>query len=153
MKILVIGVGNGERGDDKLGSLAVERLKKHEHEFTNVEVIGHGGEPASLLDRWQGYDYIILIDAVMSKNGVAGEVFNFDLIETQLPEEFRRTSTHGFGIFEAIELGKVLNQMPKKASFHGIEGKNFNVGEDVSAEMMANIDKLVENVIEELNNA
>ncbi len=148
MSCLIIGVGNRDRGDDALGPIVAERLNGLDLP-QDVEVIESGGEPATMLDRWQGYDKVILVDAVMSK-GVTGNVFNFNLIDTQLPEEFRRTSTHGFGIFEAIELGKVLDQMPAMASFHGIEGKNFNIGDEVSAEIHDNIDKLIENIIGEL---
>ena len=144
---IIIGIGNRNRGDDALGCLVVEKLNALgtiEH-----EIIEHNGEPASLMDRWLDYSRAIIIDAV-SSHGEAGTVFNFDLKAEQLPKEFRRTSTHGFGLFEAIELGRVFDTLPDQMSFHGIEGSNFQMGDKVSEELNNAIDKIIENVLGEI---
>ncbi len=124
----IIGIGNRHRGDDAAGLRVMDLLKA---DFATLE---HDGEPASLIDAMQGHDRVILVDAV-SSGAAAGEIFRLDLQKEGLPGAFTQTSTHSFGIVEAVELARALGKLPPALVFYGIEGKNLAVGDGISPEV------------------
>ena len=142
-KTIIIGIGNRYRGDDSLGRIIARSI----NERAGLKVLEHNGEMASLIDSWQGYDKVILADTVMSGNP-AGTIISLNLHQTTLPDNFKLTSTHGFGVAEAVELARVLHQLPKEIFFYGIEGANFALGEKVSPPLQKNIAQLVEQIME-----
>lgn len=140
---LIIGIGNRHRGDDALGCIIAEELRGL------VPVIEHDGEPASLIDSWQGYQRVILVDAV-SSGAKPGTVFYFDLNKQALPDIFNQTSTHAFGVAEAVELARVLEKLPPQIIFYGIEAINFSTEETLSPEVRAAGDEIRNRIIEDL---
>ena len=152
-KILIIGIGNRFRGDDALGCVLADQIK--ELAAPDVEVITHSGEPASLIDLWQSRDCVILVDAVSSR-ALAGTVHYIDLQKHGLPDQFRSYSTHAFGIAEAIELARVLEKLPPKIVFYGVEGKSFSATETISPEILLAMEetkKRIEQEIKETSHA
>ncbi|MFY9226553.1 MAG: hydrogenase maturation protease [Blastocatellia bacterium] len=147
MSLLVIGLGNEFRGDDIVGLLVVRRLKLL---FANhkIEFYEHSGEASFLISLWSENSVVFLVDAVFSQDAV-GTIHRFDLQQQTLATELFY-STHAFNLAEAIELARILNQLPKKIIFYGITGKNFQIGTKLSAEMPKAIDKLVEQMFKEL---
>ena len=123
---LIIGIGNRYRGDDALGCLIADQLKA-----AGADAVAHDGEPASLIDLWQGRGHVILVDAV-SSNAPAGTIHCIDLHAQALPEHFRSHSTHAFGVAEAVELARVLGKLPRKIVFYGVEGKSFAAATQLS---------------------
>ncbi len=64
-----------------------------------------------------------------------GAVFRFEAHLEPLPEKFRSpASSHGWGLAEAIELARALNQLPPRLIVYGIEGKSFDLGLGLSRE-------------------
>ena len=47
--------------------------------------------------------------------------------ETQVLEDVFRTSTHAFGVAEAVRLARVLDLMPGRPLIYGIEGRRFDL--------------------------
>ena len=45
-----------------------------------------------------------------------------------LPAHFAHTSTHAFGVAEAIELARALRQLPSSLVVYGVEGTTFEPG-------------------------
>lgn len=142
---LVIGIGNGLRGDDALGRLAVRNLALPE----GAVIIEHDGEPASLMERWQGFDRVILVDAV-SSGSAPGSLFRFDLL-SRLPEFRARTSTHAFGIGDAVELARALGKLPRQIVFYGVEAGHFSVGGDLSPQIQSALEILRKRIMEDLH--
>lgn len=130
VKTLIIGIGNRYRGDDALGCLLADEIKGGAP--AGAEVIEHDGEPASLIDLWQGRKCVILIDAV-SSGAPAGAIHEINLNEQALPDSFRSYSTHAFGIAEAVELARVLGKLPPRIMFYGVEGRSFAAATELSA--------------------
>ncbi len=138
--ILIIGIGNAYRSDDAVGLHVAQCLKKQAHD--RVRVIEESGEGAVLMDCWKDADTVILIDAVCS--GVKpGTIHRLDAHAQPIPANFFHYSTHAFGITEAIELAKALNQLPDRLIVYGIEGKCFEAGIGLSSE----IEKATQGVI------
>jgi len=144
---LIIGVGNRYRGDDAIGCMIADELKTKC--LINTKVIDHDGEPASLIYLWQGYTSVILIDAV-SSGAPTGVIHYIDLCEQALPDRFRNYSTHAFGIAEAVELARILNKLPPKIIFYGVEGKNFFINGKLSQALQKISKALLQKILDEI---
>ena len=142
---LIIGIGNRYRGDDGLGCLIADQLK-----IAGVDAVAHDGEPASLIDLWQGRGHVILVDAVSSR-APAGTIHYIDLHAQALPERFRSYSTHAFGIAEAVELARVLGKLPQKIVFYGVEGKSFAADTELSATLRQAAKTLQQIILDDIN--
>ena len=119
MKTLVLGLGNPILSDDSVGFRVIEQLKarfaKPGLTFTESCTSGLG-----LLEVIIGYDKLIIIDAIQTKGGQAGEIYKFtldDLINTRYS-----SPPHGVNLATAIELGKKLGEhLPQQIVVFAIE--------------------------------
>ncbi len=125
LRILVVGIGNEYRGDDGVGLYIARKLK--EKNLPNVEVVERSGEATELIDCWKEYDKVILVDALCCSNTSPGTIYRWDAQTQLLPKHFSPYSTHAFGVVEAIELAKAMNQLPSLV-IYGVVGKNFGTG-------------------------
>ena len=66
MKTLIVGVGSPILGDDGIGIAAARQCKNLYHRNKDVDVVEIGTGGLSLLDIVQGYDRLILLDAIIS---------------------------------------------------------------------------------------
>jgi hydrogenase maturation protease len=139
--ILIIGVGNGNRGDDGVGLIVARRLK--ERLPSQVRVVEELGDATCLIDLWKEFDVTIIIDAVQS-GAEPGRIHKLDARQSPLPTGLLHYSTHSFGIPEAIRLAKGMNQLPKTMIIYGIEGQSFNEGANLSPTVELAAQKLVE---------
>lgn len=141
----MIGVGNRFRGDDAAGIEVVRRLRER-----GVDARESEGEPVGLLDCWEGAGAAVVVDAVRS-GAPAGTIHRVDASEQALPAILRgSTSTHAVGLGEAIELARTLGQLPPRIVVYGIEGASFAAGEELSPQVGAVLDEVVDRVIEEV---
>jgi len=140
---MLIGVGNPFRSDDGAG-LAIVRLLRGRipPEMKCGEETGDGAE---LLDAWKGAECVILIDAVQS-GAPPATIYRFDARAESLPAWFSHVSTHTFGVAEAVELARHMDELPPKLIVYGIEGLDFSPGTEISpevAEALPAISKLI----------
>jgi len=145
--ITVIGVGNDYRGDDAIGLTAARKLK--ERVGPNIKVLEHDGDGAGLVECWKNSERVIVMDAVHS-DAEPGSVFRFDVAAWSAPERFFSHSTHAFGVAQAVELARALNQLPQALIIYGVEGKNYDAGATLSAEARQGIDQIVEQSFSEI---
>ncbi|MFW7379543.1 MAG: hydrogenase maturation protease [Oligoflexus sp.] len=149
-KRCLICIGNQNRGDDGVALLIARNLQQgKKHSFT---IFTQTGEMGELMDTWQGYDEVSIVDA-MSSGSPAGSLQVFDVARHALPCRSRNSSTHAFGLYEALELARVLGRMPKKISVYGIEGKNFSLGETVSPDLQKRVHDLAQKILREFEHA
>jgi hydrogenase maturation protease len=146
-EVLVIGIGNEYASDDAAGLLVARELK--ERARGAIAVLEHSGEGASLIEAWKTATLVIVIDAVRS-DAAPGQTYRFDTALAPLPAEPFRGSTHAFGLLEAIELARSLNQLPRALVVHGIVGRNFAAGLGVSPEVRQAVIAVAESVFEEI---
>lgn len=146
--IKIIGVGNTFRGDDAAGLLVVRGLPKEN--FPQVEIAESPGTGSALPDAWKGAIRVIIIDAVVT-GGPPGSIYRFDVHElgATLPVSHSST-THGWGLSEALAMGKVFQNLPPVLIIYGIEGKNFGLGEALSSEVAAAIPEVTSRVTQEI---
>jgi hydrogenase maturation protease len=131
-KVRVIGIGNDYRRDDAAGRVVARRLK--ERMPPDVEIVEETGEGAAILEAWRGVEDVFLIDAVQSGEP-AGTLHRIDVQTQPLPASLFRHSTHAFGIAEAVEVARLLHQLPHRLIIYGIEGERFDAGLGLSPEV------------------
>lgn len=149
-RLLVIGVGNPFRGDDAAGLRAARLLKGLE--TSNIAIVEHSGEGASLMETWKGSDVVILIDAV-SSGQPPGTIHRLDPVHNPLPAEMFQNSTHAFSLPQAIEMARALGQLPLRLLVYGIEGGNFQAGAELSPEVSKALPNVALQVREEVKSA
>ena len=133
-RIVVIGIGNIERGDDGAGR-AVARLLRHMLPG-EVEIVEQDGEATALLDSLDGASAAYLIDACVS-NAPSGTIHRIDANHAPLPQASSDLSTHGFGLAAAVELGRALGRLPARTIVFAIEAESFTAGAPLSEAVAA----------------
>ena len=141
---LIIGVGNEDRGDDGAG-LAVARRARDAAPAT-VRVCESNGDGAALLNLWQGADAVWLVDAVRS-GAPPGAMHRVDVHATALPSYRFGSSSHAFGVAQAVELARQLHRLPARFTIIGIEGRNFSLGSRMSPEVAQAVELVVQELL------
>jgi hydrogenase maturation protease len=139
LNILIIGIGNRFRGDDAAGLCVADRLRAGT--IDGAAVIESSGEAAELMEMWVDTDHVIVVDAVRS-GAPAGAVHRFDARANSLPSQSFQTSTHSFGLAEAVELARSLGRLPRRLIVYGIEGSDFGHGSALSAPVAGALDEV-----------
>jgi hydrogenase maturation protease len=119
--IRILGVGS-PFGADRLAWQAVDHLAGLG--LTDCELTKLDRPGSQLLAYLQGVERVVIIDAVRLSDN-PGSVITIDL-ETLHQLEYL-TSSHGFGVAEAIALAGQLGQLPSKFHILGIQ-----TGEDTT---------------------
>ncbi len=143
----VVGVGNRWRSDDAAGLEVAAKVRALAP--AGVEVVEREGEPVALLDAFEGADAVVLVDAV-SSGSPPGTLHRLDAVANELPPDLFRRSTHHLGVPEAVELGRALGRLPARVVVVGIEGANWDAGDELSPPVAAALDAAVAAVLEEV---
>jgi hydrogenase maturation protease len=148
LKTLVLGLGNPILSDDSVGFRIVQELEGRFGQDVTVMETSLAG--LSLLDMLVGYDRVIIIDSIQTKNGKVGEVYKLDA------EDFAATrhaaSPHDVNLATALELGKRLGlEMPKEIVIFAVEVADATTfGEGCTPQVERAIPKVVEMVREDV---
>jgi hydrogenase maturation protease len=145
--MLVLGAGNRYRHDDAAGLEAARRLR--DLLPPEVRVAEIEGDLASELETWRDHEAAVVIDAMCSGAG-PGSVVRVEVGERPLPTSLSHSSTHAFGVAEAIELARALGTLPPRVVVYGIEGRRFEAGEGLSAEVERAVADVVRRVAQEV---
>jgi hydrogenase maturation protease len=149
MKTLVLGLGNPILSDDGAGIRVAQEVgeKLKDPQVTVAETSGAG---LSLLDSIAGYDKVIIIDAIQTREGNIGQIYRIG------PEDFSFTkhfsSPHQINLATALELGKMLDlAMPPTITIFAVEAKDItSFSEKCTPEVEQAIPEVVKMVLEEL---
>ena len=149
-RVVVIGVGNDLRGDDGAGLEVARRLAQRPNARA-IRVAEQPADPTRLLELWSGVDGVVLVDTMRSDQD-PGTVCRLDASAEPLPARFQTSSsTHAFGLHEAIELGRTLGRLPPRVIVYAIEGGSVQAGAALSAELQSGLPALAEAVWAEAN--
>jgi hydrogenase maturation protease len=144
--VVVIGVGNAYRGDDAVGLAVAERLRGRDP--SGVIVLDCEQEPTRLLDAWEDADVALVVDAAAS-GAQPGTVHRFDASDGRVPARVFRSSTHAFGVGDAVELARALGRLPARVVVYGVEGADFSAGTSLSAPVEAAVEGVVDQLEED----
>jgi hydrogenase maturation protease len=149
MKALVLGIGNPILSDDGVGIEVAREVEKNLND-PQITVSETSAAGLSLLDSMLGYDKIIIIDAIQTKEGKPGQIYRMK------PEDFssakRLSSPHQINLVTALELGKMLNlAMPREITVFAIEAQDIaTFSEKCTPEVEKAIPEVVKMVLENL---
>jgi hydrogenase maturation protease len=148
-KTLILGLGNPILSDDGVGPAVARELESRldPQEATVIEA-SLGG--LNLLDLIVGYDRVIIIDAIKTKDGRAGQIYKLD------PDALTTTrytaSPHDINLITALALGKKLGlAMPSTIDIFAVEVTETELfSEECTPPVAAAVPKCVEMILEEL---
>lgn len=152
MRTLVLGVGNPILSDDGVGIHVARELKQLSLPDVEVEELAASG--LELLDLVMGYDKVIIIDAIQTRNGTPGEIHH--LQEGDFEKSVHGSSPHGINIATALALGRKIapDRMPKEVVFIAVEAEDLvNVNERLTPRVQAALPKLIETVRDEIRDS
>ena len=149
MSTLVLGLGNPILTDDGVGNRVAKEIEGRidQPEVTVMETSLAG---LGLLDLLTGYDTAIIIDAIQTVGGKAGQIYWLD------PEAFNATrhtaSPHDVNLATALELGNKLGlALPRQIDICAIEVADVTTfSEECTPEVREAIPACAEMIIQEL---
>jgi len=150
VKTLILGLGNSILSDDGVGLRVAAELKGRLDQ-QEVTVMETGMVGLSLLDLLVGYDKAIVIDAIQTVGGRAGQIYRLD------PKAFNVTrhtaSPHDVNFVTALEFGNKLGLvLPRQIVIYAIEVADVSTySEECTSEVKKAIPVCVEMIIQELN--
>jgi hydrogenase maturation protease len=145
-RVRVIACGNPQAGDDALGLLAAEAVRRRVPD--DVEVV-EAGPATRVLELLDGTEVAIVIDAVRAPDGARtpGTLVRAEGDGDGLPAELRGSlSSHGLGLAEAVGLAAALGHAPR-VIFHGVEAAGVEMGSPVSDAVTAAMPALLDAVL------
>jgi hydrogenase maturation protease len=144
---LILGLGNSILRDDRIG-LDVARLVHKELKYRDCDLIESQIVGVNILDFISGYKTLIVIDAIKTKEGKGGDIYQLSLDD--LPKQKRTNSPHNIGLYWTIQIGRKLEMdVPDIIRIYAIEVNDpFNFGEELTDTMKKLLPKIVESILE-----
>jgi hydrogenase maturation protease len=151
MKTIVLGLGNPILRDDGVGNRVALELEDKLAQRKDVTVIETSMSGLSLIDLLAGYDKAIIIDAIQTAEGKAGQIYRLT------PDAFNNTrhasSPHDVNFATALELGNRLGMaMPKQILIYAIEVADVSTfSEKCTPAVSRAIPACIKMIVKELN--
>jgi hydrogenase maturation protease len=149
-RVLVVGCGNPDAGDDAVGIVAVRAARERLETLPGVRVV-EGAIGPDLTDLLADTDAAVLVDAVRTP-GARREPGTLVRVEAgpdgSLADLGPPLSSHGFGIAEAVALAAALGHAPRVVVV-GLEAADVTVGRPLSQSAQAMLPELVRTVLAE----
>ena len=145
MRRLVLGIGNPIIGDDGVGFRVIEALEADpppgDVSLTASDVSGF-----AILDYIVDCDEVVIVDAIQTVNGKAGDIYRLALDDFQVTKH--TPSAHDVDLPTALEIGKILNMhLPHKISIVAIEIPDaYEFSNDLTPPVQAAIQSAVQMV-------
>jgi len=146
-KVLVLALGNADRGDDGIGALVAAKLV--DRLPPDVTLLARAGDMLSLIEDWAGFDAAVCVDAAAPQHA-AGRICRIDLASDELPHAPSAASSHAFGFAEAIALARTLGRAPRDIIVYAIEGLEFEPGAPLTYDVAAAADDAADQIIAEV---
>jgi hydrogenase maturation protease len=144
--VLIVGIGHPARGDDGAGPWVANVLAPYGF---RARVLARDG--LALIDAWTGLSHAIVVDAV-ALPGAAGSIIVLDGLKDVLPTE-APVSSHGFGLAEAVRLGRSLNGLPTRLLIYGIGGEDFAIGRPLAGAVRRGAARIARRIMVRLRSA
>ncbi len=149
MRTLVLGLGNTICGDDGVGIMIAELLKGQVSGL-ETDVAETTAAGISLLDLIAGYQRMIVVDAIQTRDGRAGQVYRLGLED--LPSSLHSATLHDVDLPTALELGRRLGmEMPREVIIYAVEVADITTfREGCTPEVERSIPEVAHLVLQEL---
>ena len=152
--IIVIGLGNPLMGDEGIGTALIEKLTELAAAgkipgAENIRLHDGGTGGMNLLHSIAGRKKAILIDCALMGTE-PGTLRRFTPDQVQTVKKLAHQSLHEVDILKVIELARQLGECPDQVVFFGIEPKEITQRMSLSEALIAQIDRYIQAVLEEL---
>jgi len=119
LKTLVLGLGNPIFSDDSVGFRVIQGLRD-KFSRPGLTLMESSASGLGLLDLVTGYDRVIIIDAIKTEGGQAGEIYRLNA--ENLSGTRHLASSHDINLATAFELGKKLGiALPQEITIFAVE--------------------------------
>jgi len=149
---VIVGVGNPIRSDDAVGiavaRLVHERLAAYRNtDRGQVDLIETAVGGFDLIEQLAGYDKAVVIDAIQTEGGRAGDCYVVDL-EGPLPGGCP-SMTHHVGLMEGLALARVLAMdVPEYLRVYAVEAADVRTfGTGMTDRVKAAVPQIAEEIL------
>lgn len=146
-RVLVIGVGNADRGDDAVGLIVAESLCGKLP--ADVPRRACGADILGSIDEWGRFDALVCVDAA-APMGRPGRIHRLDLCSQTLPTEISLSSSHAMSLGEAIALARALGLAPRRIIVYAVEGGCFEPGAALTPAVASAVPAVAEHVVSDV---
>ena len=145
-KTLLLGLGNDILSDDSIGLRVASALQERLAPDPNLTIQQTTEIGLALLDLVQGYEHLVLIDAVQTSECPTGTVHH--VRDTDLPN-IPALSPHFLGIGETLALGRKLAlPVPETVEIFAIEVDDpFTVSTELTPELQSQLPRIVDQIL------
>jgi hydrogenase maturation protease len=152
-RLLLLGLGNDILSDDSVGLLIVRRLQSCLRDLPGVHVEETCEMGLSLLDHIAGYQSLVIVDAVQTRQSPPGHLHEIEPGDLKV---LPLLSPHFLGIGEILTLGRQLSMpMPTEVKIFAVEVEDpWTIGTQLSprlAEALAPITCRIEDVVRQMS--
>lgn len=149
--LLILGIGNYLMGDEGIG-VHLARALEEEQFSENIDVLDGGTGGFYLLESFELYDDVILVDATLDSNPVG----SIRLIKPRFASDFPRAmSTHDIGLRDLVGALQLLDRMPRihlfVVSIESIQQQGINLTpeiQEVFQKLKAKVLDLAEEILQ-----
>lgn len=150
MKNLFLGFGNEYCGNDAIGIIVTQKLKK---ELTDWDIKTGAFSGIDFLEAIEGYDQVVVIDGYYKENTEIGKVYELQIEQFAGLKGF--SYLHSLDLSSALEIGKRLQlTLPKKMKIFGIGiDKKGEIGEPLNSILAQRLSEIVEAILSIITNS
>lgn len=147
--ILVVGLGNPILGDDGIGWRVADSVRAVAP-TVEVDCLALGG--LSLMERLVGYDRVIIIDSIQTRDGRIGQVYQFTLAELPDLSAGHTTAAHDTSLQTALRMGRAMGaKLPDRVHVVCVEAERvYDFSEELTPQVAAAIPEATQAVIDVL---
>lgn len=122
-KTLILALGNPILSDDAVGWEIADRLSSNLPEQT-FDIIKESGATLDLVSRFEGYDRLVILDAIQLGSAPVGTVHRLTL--NDLNSTVHYSSAHDINFATALSMGKELGyRVPADVRIYAVEVKEL----------------------------
>ncbi len=148
-QILVLGLGNILLADEGIGVRVIERLLEQYSFPEGVRVMDGGTLGLDLLPYLEDASRLLVVDAVQARKP-AGTLVRLAGGEIPVFLDAAKVSPHQEGLEDLLAVANLKGYLPEEVVFWGAQIESLGVGLELSPAVAAQVDALVEKVLEEL---
>jgi hydrogenase maturation protease len=144
--IIIIGIGNPFRGDDKAGWAVVDLLETF---LSNkIPLLKSPGDVEGLLEEFTENDKVILIDACRTNEPI-GSWKKIDGLHHHLPRDAAKSSTHSISLGQAIDLARAMQKLPKELIIFAIPGEEYSITSKITPAVQKAIEEVAQEILKD----
>lgn len=145
---MVIGVGSPLMGDDGLGVVAVELLRRALGDVDAVALLDGGTWGMQLLPEIEDADRLLVLDAIYDGQA-PGTVIRLE--KSELPRLlFQKVSPHQIDLREVFAVAELKGTFPRQAVALGVQPEAVELHEGLSPAVEAAVPELLEAAVAQL---